>query len=132
MDILYHLGVKNVERSDIAACHRLGKYPGSRCPARVIVKFVNRKTVDSSLYNKGNWKSVRQQMGHSIRLYACLSPKNEEALRMCTWLKNEEVIHDYFIRNGYCMVVENEGDKPYKVHRPQALNDAYGRIPTRR
>ena len=78
-----------------------------------------------------NWEIVRKEMGHSIRLFSCLSPKNEECLRKCKWLKQEELIYDYFIRNGYVMIVDSEGDKPFKVPRPQSLNQWYGEIPDR-
>ena len=55
LNILFHLGIRNVNRKDISACHRLYKPRGSQYPARVIVKFVNRTIVMP-------WQSLLRQL----------------------------------------------------------------------
>ena len=126
MNALHYLGVKNLQRKEIIAVHRLPKRQDSPYPPRVIAKFINRKVVDRSLFlsKAGEWKNVRKEMGYGLRFYSCLSPKNEVVLRNCKSLK-EGTIYDYFIRNGYVLIVENEGDKPCKILSPKRLEDKF-------
>ena len=121
------MGVKNVDRKEVSALHRLPKRRQSQYPPRVIVKFVNRKIVDKTLKLSaaGCWKNVRKEMGYGLRFYSALCPKNEEALRNCKTLKEEGLIFSYFIRNGFCMIVEKEGDKPFKILHPKVLKDQF-------
>ncbi len=127
LNVLHHMGVKNVDRKEVSALHRLPKRRPSPYPPRVIVKFVNRKIVDKTLAMSaaGEWKNVRKEMGYGLRFYSCMSPKNEEVLRNCKTLKDEGIIHSYFIRNGYVMIVENEGDRPFKILHPKVLKDQF-------
>ncbi len=127
LNILYYLGVTINDRNEVAAVHRLPQRRQSKYPPRVIVKFVNRKVVDKtmSLSAAGNWRNVRKQMGYGVRFFSSLCPKMDEALRNCKTLKDENIIHSYFIRNGYCMIVENEGDKPFKIVHPKVLQDQF-------
>ena len=124
---LYYLGVHNVSKKEISACHRLGKRHSSPYPPRVIVKFINRKIVDKTLElaAAGNWRSIKKEMGHNLRFYSSLSPKNDLVFKSCKKLKEDGDIYCYFIRSGYVMVVEKEGDKPFKILHPQVLRQQY-------
>ena len=127
LNALHHLGVKNINRKEVIAVHRLPKRQDSPYPPRVIAKFVNRKIVEKSLMlsKAGEWKKVRTEMGYGLRFYSCISPKNEVVLRNCKSLKEDGSIYDYFIRNGYVLIVENEGDKPFKILSPSRLENKF-------
>ncbi len=110
---------------DIAACHRLYNPPRSRYPARVIVRFVNRKGVDWCLSHPENLRNVKNALGLNIRFFESLSAKNTESLRVCKMLYDDHHIHKYYTRNGFVKVIENEGDEPVKICHPKMLRDRF-------
>ena len=115
---------------DIQACHRLAKPRNSRYPARVIVRFLSRKIVDFCLTNRERVQNeIRQSLNINIKVFENLCKANEEALRMCNWLKENEFIHDHFVRNGYMKIVIQAGGRPIKVHHPEYLRDKFTDIP---
>ena len=124
-------GVLTIDLSsdDIVAAHRLGRPKNSRSPARVIVKFLNRKCVEWCLSHRSDVKYVKKEMNVNLRFYDSLCAKNEETLKMAEWLSAEGLIHRYFMRNGFVKIVVDEGDKPYKLKHPQSLRDKFEYIP---
>ncbi len=132
IDIVKEFGA-NIVPDDIAACHRLQKKRGSRYPANVIVKFVNRKVAEiclSHLDKVDKVKNVREKLGYNVRIYESLCKANSDAVRVCTWLKSNDTIHDFFIRNGFSYIVENEGEKPRKINHPTVLRNTFPEIDT--
>ena len=65
----------------------------------------------------------------NIRIFENLCKANEEALRICKWLQENEVIHDHFIRNGFVKIVKTAGGRPLKVRHPEYLRDKFDNIP---
>ena len=125
LDIIYEIGL-NLASDDIVACHRLPNNHGSR--SRVIVKFMNRKVAEFCLAHKDRLNLVRENLGYNLRIYESLCKSNGESFRTCLWLKSEEVIHDFFVRNGSVFIVENEGGKPYKISHPESLRNMFPEI----
>ncbi len=125
LDIMHHMGLQLV-KDDISACHRLFNPPGSRYPARVIVRFVNRKVVDWCLSHQENLKYVKDNMGLNLRVFESLSAKNSESLKLCKHLLDNGSIYKYYTRNGFPKVIENEGDNPMKICHPKILRDKFG------
>ena len=115
---------------DISACHRLYKPPDSQYPAKVVVRFVNIKIVNFCLEHK---KDLQQQASHQMRLnlrfYESLCSKNEESLRICKWLNQQNKIHDHYLRNGFVKLVAEENGISRKVKHPDLLRKEFPGIP---
>lgn len=92
------------------------------------MKFLNRKVAEFCLSHQENLRYVRENLGLNLRIYESLCETNSDAVRICNWLKNQELIHDYFVRNGFAFMVENEGDKPRKVKHPNVLRNTFPEI----
>ena len=120
IDILDKLGIE-IAGKDISAIHRLGKSKDSRYPARVIVKFVNRKILDICHERKDRLPNLQKELRMNIRFFDSLAQLNQESLRLCNWLKENGLIHDHFLRNGFCKIVVAENDTPIKVPHPALL-----------
>ena len=114
-----------IKSEDISAIHRLGVSNDTRYPARVIVKFVNRKITNLCFERKDWLPDLRNTLKMNIRFYESLAQLNQESLKLCTWLFNTGKIYDHFMRNGYCKIIINEKDKPVKVPHPQFLRDQF-------
>ena len=71
ISIVSQFGI-NLRPDDIVACHRLQKKRGSRFPANVIVKFVNRKIVEIVLSHLENLQYVRENLGFNVRIHESL------------------------------------------------------------
>ena len=123
VDILADLDI-DVNYHDISTCHRLGR-SNRGYPARVIVRFTNRQIVHDCLAIKHTLKNKRRRLGMNLRFFENLSKSNEECLRMCKWLKESNVIHDYFLRNGFVKAVETEGSKPFKIRHPDIIKNTF-------
>lgn len=57
LEILSYLNI-NLKYWDIEACHRLNNNPNSKSPARVIVRFVNRKNTLAALSRKKSLRNI--------------------------------------------------------------------------
>ena len=124
IDILKKLEIV-IYSSDISAIHRLGDSRDTRYPARVIVKFVNRKITNQCFERKEWLPDLRYELKMNVRFYESLAQLNQESLRLCYWLKQNDHIHDHFLRNGFSKIVIAENDKPTKVPHPQYLRDKF-------
>ena len=117
IDILKKLDI-TISDSDISAIHRLGVTTNPRYPARVIVKFVNRK-IANLCFERRDWLyDLHGPLKMNIRFYESLAQLNQEALRLCQWLFENGHIYDYFLRNGFSKIVVAENSKPLKVPHP--------------
>ena len=115
---------------DISACHRLYNPPNSQFPARVVVRFVNRKIVNFCLDHRNDLQQqARLHLRLNLRFFESLCAKNEESLRICKWLNQEQKIHDHFLRNGFVKVVMEENGRPQKVKHPEFLRRKFEHIP---
>ena len=123
LNIIRELGF-NIGPADVSACHRLGRGRNGH-PARVIVRFVNRKVVDFCLTNKRRLAELRRVLRMNLRFYESLCSRNEETLKLCYELKDNGDIHDFFIRNGFLKVIETEGDNPVRINHPQELRNMF-------
>ena len=124
INVLKNLGI-TINRKDISAIHRLGKSRDPRYPSRVIVKFTNRKIANLCFENKDWLPELRNTLGMNLRFYESLAELNQESLRLCSWLKTNNLIHDHFLRNGFSKIVVTENSKPIKVPHPQFLRDKF-------
>ena len=115
---------------DIAACHRLYNPPRSNYPAKVIVRFVNRKIVNFCLEHREDLQNQAfRQLKLNLRFFESLCQKNEESLRICKWLSQEGHIHNHFIRNGFVKVAYEENGNPQKIIHPDILRKKFSNIP---
>ena len=125
IDILSYIGL-NIVPKEISACHRLFKPPGSRFPAKVIVRFCNRKVVNYCLYYRDDMQQkAYEHLGLNLRFFESLCSKNDESLRICKRLKSERKISDYYIRNGFVKVVVRENGRPEKIKHPDILRQRF-------
>ena len=124
IDILKNLQIY-IQRKDISAIHRLGKPRDTRYPARVIVKFINRKITDLCFERKSWLEELKPTLKMNLRFYESLAQLNQEALRICKWLQENGLIHSYFLRNGFSKIVMEEREKAIKVPHPQFLRDKF-------
>ena len=125
LDILWTSGL-NIRKDEISACHRLYKPRNSRYPARVVVRFVNRKVAQIMLSRrKQNQVEVKRVLGLNIRFYESLCCRNEEVLRLCNWLSDQGMIHNHYLRNGFVKIIVNEGDRPFKICHPNVIKTKF-------
>ena len=123
--VMMCLGFKDITYDDIVACHRLWSPPESREPARVIIKFVNRKVVEWSLAHPENLAIVKQTLGLDLTMAESLCPANVEVQNLCKWLKDNGHIHRFYSRNGFWKVVKAEGDFPVRITHPEHLRNKF-------
>ena len=129
LDILDLIGLKLVP-DDITACHRLYSPPHSQYPAKVVVRFVNRKIANFCLDHRDDLQQkAYNKLRLNLRFFESVCAKNEESLRICRWLKGENKIHDYYTRNGYVKVVGVEHGRPWKIAHPDILRKKFEDIP---
>ena len=57
----------------------------------------------------------------NLRFYENLCENNERVFNWCRELNNHNMLHEYYIRNGFVKIVINKGDKPIKIHHPDEL-----------
>ena len=125
IEIVNELGWQ-IRPIDICAVHRLGKPSrNSRYPRRVIVRFVNRKVVNFCMENKKRLGELKGVLRMNLRFYESLCQLNQETLRVCDWLKDEEVIHHHFLRNGFVKIVIEDGQPPIRIKHPEMLLDKF-------
>ena len=129
LDILGLIGFKLVP-DDIAACHRLYSPPHSQYPAKVVVRFCNRKVVNFCLEHRDDLQQkAYSQLKLNLRFFDSICAKNEESLRICKWLKRQNMIYDFYTRNGFVKVVGAEHSRPWKVTNPDILRKMFVDIP---
>ena len=129
IDILSLIGLKIIP-DDISACHRLYSPPNSAYPARIIVRFVNRKIVNFCLDHRDDLqKKASDHLRLNLRFFESLCAKNEESLRICKLLNHEQKIHNHFLRNGFVKVVMEENGRPMKIKHPDFLREKFPDIP---
>ena len=127
--ILSTIGLE-VYPDDISACHRLYNPPDSQFPAKVVVRFLNRKIVNFCMEHRDDLQQqVSRQMRLNLRFYESLCSKNEESLRICKWLKQQNKIHDHYLRNGFVKLVTEENRRPQKVKHPSLLRKNFAGNP---
>ena len=127
--ILSTIGLE-VYPDDISACHRLYNPPDSQYPAKVVVRFLNRKIVNFCMEHREYLQQqVSQQMRLNLRFFESLCSKNEESLRICKWLNQHNKIHDHYLRNGFVKFVTEENGRPQKVKHPDLLREKFADIP---
>ena len=130
IDILALIGL-NLIPDDISACHRLYNPPGSQYPAKVVVRFCNRKVVNFCLQHREDLQhKAYQQLRLNLRFFDSLCAKNEETIRICKWLRNANKIHDFYIRNGFVKIVTEEHGRPVKISHPELLRKKFDGVPT--
>ena len=123
--VMMCLGFKDITYDDIVACHRLWSHPDSREPAKVIIKFVNRKVVEWSLAHPENLAIVKQTLGLDLAMAESLCPANVEVQNSCKWLKDNGHIHHFYSRNGFWKIVKAEGDYPIRITHPEHLRNKF-------
>ena len=129
IQILGTIGL-NIVYDDISACHRLYNPPNSQYPAKVIVRFVNRKVANFCLEHRDDLQHQSfQQLRLNLRFYESLCSKNEESLRICKWLSQAGKIQSYFFRNGFLKIVKDEHGRPQKINHPEILRKMFADIP---
>ena len=124
LEILRSIGMQ-ISSYEIVACHRLKKNKNLNYPAQTIVRFTNRKVVEFCINNRDKLLEVKSTIRMNLRFYENLCESNETVLRWCRELKEYNIIHDYFIRNGYVKIVKYQGNRPIKIQHPDDLYDKF-------
>ena len=125
LKILKSIGIYNVSSYQIVACHRLRKNTNDKYPARTIVRFTNRKIVESCLHRGERLKQLKQQLKMNIRFFENLSNSNEKILKECQNLYNQQWIHSYIIRNGFLKIKIKEDETPLKIIHQDVLDNLF-------
>ena len=125
IDIVKSIGLSTLSSYEITACHRLKKNKKDNFPAKTIVRFTNRKIVDFCLTHRDRLLEVKSYLKMNLRFFENLCTANEVILKECFHLKKDDMLYDYFIRNGYVKIIKKEGDKPYKICHPNILYDTF-------
>ena len=123
LGIFKELGI-HVYHSDISAIHRLGNNT-SRYPARVIVRFVNRKFADLCFNRRDQLPALKNTLKMNLRFYESLASLNQESLRIANHLVEDGAIKKCFLRNGFVKIVTNNSDTPVRVNHPNILKESY-------
>ena len=123
--ILNSIGCR-VTSYDISACHRLGRVnQNSKYPPRTIIRFTNRKIVIFCLERRDRLNEIKDKIKMNLRFYENLCDANEEVLRSCKLLKENNIIYDYYLRNGFVKIIVNQGNRPFKIHHPELLEEKF-------
>jgi hypothetical protein len=123
--VMICLGFKDLVYDDITACHRLWSSPESREPAKVIIKFINRKVVEGALAHPENLAHVKETLGLELTMSESLCAANAESQQVCKWLKENGHIHHFYSRNGFAKVVMENGSFPVKITHPDHLRKKF-------
>lgn len=116
-----------VTRTDIDACHRLGKRQGSDQPAGIIVKFVRRETKLKLLEKrrvKRNFST--KDLGYTapadpVYINESLSPVKRKILAAARAVKKEKQFTYLWVRNGKIFLRKNPGDPVIVVNSMEAI-----------
>ena len=121
LDIVNGVGVKNVSSFEISACHRLFKKPYDRYPAKTVVRFTNRKIVESCLFHQYKLEDVSNQMKMNLRFYQSLCNTNKDILKMCKQLSEYGIIKEFKVIRGTIRIFKFHDNKQYKIGHPNVL-----------
>ena len=124
LEILRNIGI-TVSNYDVVGCHRLFKPKNSKYSAKTIIRFTNRKVVEFCLRNRERLIEIKNIIHMNLRFQENLCEANERVFKWCRELKNKELIHDFFIRNGFIKIVVDQGDKPIKIKHPEELFEKF-------
>ena len=117
------IGDEDVSSYEITACHRLAK-KDVKHPAPTIVRFTNRKHVEYCLRNRKLLLRYRNQLNMNLRFFENLCSENESIVANCTKLKNEGIIKNYIVRNGFAKILHNNGTSK-KIKHPEELHSLF-------
>ena len=126
--VMICLGFKDLNYDDIVACHRLWSPPNSGEPAKVIIKFMNRKVVEWALAHPENLAHVKETLGLELTMSESLCSANTESQQVCKWLKENGHIHHFYSRNGFMKVVMENGSFPVKITHPDHLRKKFANL----
>lgn len=122
----------DVEKSNIEACHRLGKKNTGTNSTKTIVRFVNRKYCKNALINR---KKLRTIDTSTVGLNNCnlfmnenLTPMNNTISYKCRVLKRSGLIHSTFTKDGVVHICKGEGDNPIKLQHENKLKELFPRF----
>ena len=96
---------RNIEESDIEACHNFGKPDVRSKHKKTVVRFANRKSCNKILENQRKLAKLNNEK-HNFRegtkTFICesLTPMNEFIAFNCRKLKRKELIRSRYSRNG--------------------------------
>lgn len=124
IEVLYNIGA-SVSHYDVIGCHRLFKPANAKYPAKTIIRFTNRKVVEFCIRNQDRLLEIKNIIKMNLRFQENLCEANETVFKWCRDLKNNEILHDFFIRNGYIKIVVEQGDKPLKIKHPEELFEKF-------
>ena len=126
--VMMCLGFQDLTYDDITACHRLWSPHDSREPAKVIIKFTNRKIVEWALAHPENLSHVKETLGLELTMSESLCAANAESQQVCKWLKDNGHIHHFYSRNGFSKVVLENGSFPVKITHPDHLRKKFANL----
>ena len=115
IQILGRINVR-VDQRDIEGCHRLFKHPNYKGPAKVIIRFVNRKAAFKALANKKNLLNLNfMDIGlGTANLYICenLCPAYRLIYDTALKLLKQKVIRHLWTFKGvvHLRISENDHD----------------------
>ena len=74
-------------------------------------------------------QQASRQLHLNLRFFESLCSKNEESLRICKWLNQQNKIQDHYLRNGFVKLVAEEDGISRKVKHPDLLRKKFPGIP---
>ena len=125
LSIIRKIGIIDVTSYQVVACHRLIKKGNkTKYPANTIIRFTNRRIVETCLQNKGRLLDIKP-FGFNLRFFESLCSSNEEILSECYDLQKYGFISDFYIRNGFIKIICKDNSRPFKVQHPYLLYDRF-------
>lgn len=101
---------------DISVAHRLRKKPSDSTPARVIVRFTNRKARNAVFAARRQLKSYSGVNGHKIYVNEDLTHETADLFRQARQLVKQKSIFGCWTSGGVIYVKKSEHDsKPTKI-----------------
>ena len=113
----------NIEQNDIEACHRLKQKQGVAGPARVIIRFVNRKNAEKLLKKNKELRGMNlSSIGLNSRnmyINCNLCPYNRMLWGKCKGLYQQKAIIRFWVYNGQLNIILNDETR----HKIKHLDD---------
>ena len=125
LDILHTIGLHQISSYNITACHRLVKR-NRYYPADVIVRFVNRKTVDFCYVNSNKLFKCSNILGlANLSFREDMCHANENIFAECIYLKNYGVVEQCYTRNGKVKIIIKNENHPLIINHIDDLGDIF-------
>ena len=122
LNILRRMGLNDVSSYAISACHRLYKNKNDKYS---IIKFTIRKIVEYCFHHRERLPQVSRDLKLNLRFFESLCKANEQTLKLCKRLQDNEHIEEYNVTNGSIRIKKKDSYKSIKIKHPDEIYEMF-------